>query len=198
MSLRRMLAVRSSPLCLAALAIAGCKVNSINYFPPHPAQVRVLNLMPDCAGVDVQINGAPAFTNVAFQTATGYQNYDNQTTPFTVTFTGSTTTLSDLLVSARRRAAVHAPRVRHRRPRRRSRWSPRSRARPSTATSSCRVFNAAQNDAERRHLRHRAGRGHRDGQPELLRRRVQRHELQPRVPAGHLPDPGDHTAAPRP
>jgi len=78
-------------ICLAALALAGCKVDSINYFPPHPAQVRVLNLLPDSGGVDVQINGAPAFSNVAFQAATGYQSYDNQSTQFTVTYTGTTT-----------------------------------------------------------------------------------------------------------
>jgi len=79
--------------CLAVLALAGCKVNTINYFPPHPAQVRVLNLIEDSGGVDVQINGAPAFTNVAFQTATGYQTYDNVSTSFTVTFSGTTTTV---------------------------------------------------------------------------------------------------------
>jgi len=79
--------------CLAVLALAGCKVNTINYFPPHPAQVRVLNLIEDSGGVDVQINGAPAFTNVAFQTATGYQTYDNASTTFTVTLSGTTTTV---------------------------------------------------------------------------------------------------------
>lgn len=80
-------------VCLVVLAIAGCKINTINYFPPHPAQVRVLNLIPDSGGVDVQVAGQVAFSNVAFQTATGYQTYDNQTTQFTVTFTGTTTTI---------------------------------------------------------------------------------------------------------
>ena len=80
-------------VCLVVLAIAGCKINTINYFPPHPAQVRVLNLIPGSGGVDVQVAGQVAFTNVAFQTATGYQTYDNQTTQFTVTFTGTTTTI---------------------------------------------------------------------------------------------------------
>jgi hypothetical protein len=79
--------------CLAVLALGACKVNSINYFPPHPAQVRVLNLIEDSGGVDVQINGVSAFTNVAFQTITGYQTYDNASTSFTVTFSGTTTTV---------------------------------------------------------------------------------------------------------
>jgi hypothetical protein len=78
-------------VCLAALAVAGCKINTINYFAPHPAQVRVLNLIADSPGVDVQIDGAPAFSNVAFQTATGYQTYDNKSTQFTVTFSGTST-----------------------------------------------------------------------------------------------------------
>jgi Domain of unknown function (DUF4397) len=76
--------------CLAALAVVGCRVNTINYFPPHPAQVRILNLLAG-SSVDVAINGAPAFSNVAFQTATGYQTYDNQSTTFVVTFSGTTT-----------------------------------------------------------------------------------------------------------
>lgn len=85
MSRRSFLAV-----CLVALAVAGCKINTINSFPAHPATVRVLNLVVD-ASVDVQVDGAPAFSNVAFQTATGYQSYDNKSTQFTVTFSGTTT-----------------------------------------------------------------------------------------------------------
>lgn len=84
---------------LATLAVAGCKVSTINYFPPHPAQVRVMNLIADSGGVDVQVNGSPAFSNVAFQTATGYQSYDNQTTQFTVTFTGTSTTIGTFSVA---------------------------------------------------------------------------------------------------
>lgn len=84
---------------LASLAVAGCKVSTINYFPPHPAQVRVLNLIANSGGVDVQVNGSPAFSNVAFQTATGYQSYDNQTTQFTVTLTGTTTTIGSFSVA---------------------------------------------------------------------------------------------------
>ena len=86
----RMLRRSFLAVCLAALAVAGCKVNTINYFPPHPAQVRVLNLLPDSA-VDVQVDGGTAFSNVAFQTATGYQTFDNKTTQFNVTFSGTTT-----------------------------------------------------------------------------------------------------------
>ncbi len=84
-------------VCLVVLAIAGCKVNSINYFPPHPAQVRVLNLLPG-SSIDVAITGQPSFTNVAFQTITGYQTYLNQTTQFTVTLSGTSTTIGTFTI----------------------------------------------------------------------------------------------------
>jgi hypothetical protein len=82
------------PLAIA-LAVAGCKIKTINDFPPHPAQVRVMNLMTDAPSIDVTINGSPAFANVAFQSVTGYQNYDNASTSFSVSLSGS----SQVLVS---------------------------------------------------------------------------------------------------
>jgi hypothetical protein len=77
-------------VCLVALAVAGCKINTINSFPSHPASVRVLNLMVGTS-IDVQIDGSPAFSNVTFQTATAYQSYDNKSTQFSVNFSGTTT-----------------------------------------------------------------------------------------------------------
>ncbi len=78
---------------LVALVLAGCKVNSINYFPPHPATVRVLNLMTDAPSIDVQVNGTPTFSNVTFQGVTAYQSFDNTSTSFNVFLTGSSTSL---------------------------------------------------------------------------------------------------------
>lgn len=79
---------------VATVVAGGCKVNSINNFPPHPAQVRVMNLIPDAPAVDVAIGGSPAFSNVQFETATGYQSYDNRQTSFTVTLSGTTTAIA--------------------------------------------------------------------------------------------------------
>lgn len=88
---RRLLATAA----LGTVAIAsGCKINTINSFPSHPAKVRVLNLMPDAPAMDVWINGSVAFTNVAFESVTGYQEYENRTTSFAVMLSGSTTTLT--------------------------------------------------------------------------------------------------------
>lgn len=88
---RRLLAAAA----VSATALAsGCKVNSINSFPARPAKVRVLNLMPDVAAIDLAINGSPAFTSVPFEGITGYQEYDNRTTSFGVTVSGTTTQLA--------------------------------------------------------------------------------------------------------
>ena len=97
MSARRRLLL-AFPL-LAALALAGCKINSINYFPPHPASVRVLNLIPDSPPLDVSVEGTVQFANLAFQGITGYQSYDNQITNFTVSVPGASNALLNFTVN---------------------------------------------------------------------------------------------------
>ncbi len=89
MSLRRTFLGAVALACVALLA--GCKVSTINYFPPHPASVRVMNLMTDTTSVSVQVAGNNTYTNVAPETATGYQSFDNVTTSFSVFLNGSTT-----------------------------------------------------------------------------------------------------------
>ncbi|MCC7326249.1 MAG: DUF4397 domain-containing protein [Burkholderiales bacterium] len=91
MLLRRTLLVT---IALAfTLVVSGCKINSINSFPPHPASIRVINLMPDAPSLDVQVAGTPAFTGVAYESWTGVQSFDNVTTSFSVNLTGSSSTL---------------------------------------------------------------------------------------------------------
>lgn len=91
MSFRRKLLV-AIPIVLL-LVVAGCKISTINYFPPHPATIRVINLMPETTSIDVRVAGQPAFSAVAFQSVTGYQSYDNVGTQLTVSLTGSTAPL---------------------------------------------------------------------------------------------------------
>ncbi len=81
------------PLVLA-LALGSCKVTSINYFPPHPAQVRVLNLLPGVTAVDVLVNNTPTWAGVAFQSATAYQSLENTVQTATVNIAGTTTLLA--------------------------------------------------------------------------------------------------------
>ncbi len=91
MSIRRKLLALLS--LLLVLVVGGCKVNSINYFPPHPATVRVINLMPEVTSLDVSVNGNLAFKGVAFEQLTAYQSFDNQSTSFALAQTGSSTPL---------------------------------------------------------------------------------------------------------
>jgi len=81
------------PLVLA-LTLGGCKINSINYFPPKPAQVRVLNLLPGVAAVDVLVNNTPTWTGVPFQSATAYLDLENTVQTATVNVAGTNTLLA--------------------------------------------------------------------------------------------------------
>src|SRR5437016_14086672 len=100
MSFRRKLLVAIPILVL--LVVAGCKINSINYFPPHPASVRVINLMAEAAAIDVQVGGQPAFSAVGFQSLTGYQSYENTATTFAVNVTGTITSFATFNVNLAR------------------------------------------------------------------------------------------------
>ncbi|MFO1396790.1 MAG: DUF4397 domain-containing protein [Burkholderiales bacterium] len=89
MSLRRTF-LGAVALAFVAL-VSGCKISTINYFPPHPATVRVLNLMTDGSTVSVQVGGNTMYSNVAAESATDYQSFDNQTTSFGVFLNGGST-----------------------------------------------------------------------------------------------------------
>jgi len=82
----------SVPFVLA-LVLAGCKIDSINYFPPRPAQVRVINLLPGIPSLDVTVGSTKLWSNLTFQSWTGYQTLDNVVQQVTVTISGSTTPL---------------------------------------------------------------------------------------------------------
>lgn len=72
MRLRRLLL---GVLVALPLALAGCKVNTINSFNPAPAQVRVANVIPD-ATVAVGVNGTPTWAGVRFEDVTTYKTFD--------------------------------------------------------------------------------------------------------------------------
>jgi hypothetical protein len=75
------------------LVLVGCKINSINYFPPKPAHIRVVNALGSTTPINVAANGVTAWTNLGFEAMTGYLDFDNVDTKITVTLAGSTTTL---------------------------------------------------------------------------------------------------------
>lgn len=72
-----------------SLVLAGCKINSINYFPPVPAHIRVVNVLGTTTPIDITANGANAWTALAFEGMTGYQDFDNKATIFTVSLAGA-------------------------------------------------------------------------------------------------------------
>lgn len=81
MSLARTLSIAAAAL---ALALAGCKVNTINNFPSKPAPVRFINLVPDAATLDVKKNSDVVFADIPFRVATPYQDFDNTQSEFDI------------------------------------------------------------------------------------------------------------------
>ncbi len=83
-----LLALPAVPMMLSA-----CKVDTINYFPPHPAPIRVLNVLQQAPAIDVTVNTKLAFTGVLYPTASDYQYFDNEKTTFAVSVPGAATSL---------------------------------------------------------------------------------------------------------
>jgi hypothetical protein len=75
------------------LVIAGCKINTINYFPVKYANVRMINLMPDVPALNVTQGSTTVWSGVAFEGSTGYLDFENTTNTFTVSVAGATSSL---------------------------------------------------------------------------------------------------------
>ena len=65
-------------VAVLTLAIAGCKVNTINSFPSHPASVRFIGLVSDAATLDVKQDDNAVWTAIGFGAPTEYQQFDNK------------------------------------------------------------------------------------------------------------------------
>ena len=75
------------------LVLAGCKIESINYFPPKPAHLRVVNVLGTTTPINVAANGVILWSGLNFEAMTSYVDIENLTTNITVTLVGSTTPL---------------------------------------------------------------------------------------------------------
>ena len=75
------------------LVLAGCKIDSINYFPPKPAHVRVVNVLGTTTPINVAANGVTLWSGLNFEAMTGYVDIENVTTNISVSLVGSTTPL---------------------------------------------------------------------------------------------------------
>ena len=77
------------------LVLAGCKINSINYFPPTPAHIRVVNVLGSTTPIDVTVNGVTAWSGLNFEAMTGYLDFENVSTKIAVSFAGTGTSLAE-------------------------------------------------------------------------------------------------------
>mgnify|MGYP003407398830 FL=1 len=77
----------------APLVLAGCKVRTINYFPVTPATVRFVNVMYPAVGLDGVHLDTVVWTDLGFEGAADYVEFDNNLTTFSVRVTGTATDL---------------------------------------------------------------------------------------------------------
>lgn len=77
----------------APLVLAGCKVRTINYFPVNPATVRFVNVMYPAVGLDGVHEDTVVWTDLGFEGAADYVEFDNNQTTFSVRVTGTATDL---------------------------------------------------------------------------------------------------------
>ncbi len=85
MSTRR---ITLAALLVLPLAIAGCKISSINYFPPKAAHVRAVNVVADAPSIDVSIDDTVTWPGLAFAGSTDFVDHDNVSTTFTARLAG--------------------------------------------------------------------------------------------------------------
>ena len=95
------------------LALAGCKINTINSFNASPAQIRVANVVPDAPAIAVSVDGTQAWNGVKFEAVTAYQPFTADVHDFGVRIDGTPSDLIITPVQHRRPAELHARPVRH-------------------------------------------------------------------------------------
>ncbi len=76
------------------IALASCKINTINSFPTTYAKIRFVNVLAQTAAVDVVQSGNMAWPNVVFQGSGGSQDFLPSDTEFTVNVAGTATKLT--------------------------------------------------------------------------------------------------------
>jgi Domain of unknown function (DUF4397) len=90
MSTRR---VTLAALLVLPLALASCKINSINYFPPKAAHVRAVNVVAGAPVLNLTANGASTWPGVAFEGSTDFVDLDNVSTTLSATLPVATAPL---------------------------------------------------------------------------------------------------------
>ena len=88
----RRLRIIAALFCLP-LALASCKINTINSFPTTFATVRFVNVMTDAGALDAVEGGATQWAAVAPETGTGYKEFPPSNVNFSVNVPGSTSSV---------------------------------------------------------------------------------------------------------
>lgn len=94
-SRRRLLAAAAS----APIVFAGCRVRTINYFPPSDAHVRFANFTLDSAGMDVREGDSTIWSGVAFEGSTDFVDFTNERKTFGLYVTGQSEELANAEVT---------------------------------------------------------------------------------------------------
>src|SRR5438045_9194894 len=85
-------------LLLLPLLIAGCRIETINYFPPKNAHVRVMNIVPNAPNkIDIAVDGGVKWPGVTYEgtpPVTEYMDFSNETHTFSATVVGASTPLT--------------------------------------------------------------------------------------------------------
>ncbi|MEO7155922.1 MAG: DUF4397 domain-containing protein [Vicinamibacterales bacterium] len=76
------------------LLLSGCRIETINYFPPKAAHVRFVNVVPNATALNVTVDGTATWSSQGFEAMTPYMDFTNETHNFTTTVAGATTTLT--------------------------------------------------------------------------------------------------------
>ena len=83
----------------APVALAGCKVRTINDFPVSHARVRFANLMLGATGLDVREGDVVVWAAVPFEGSTGFVEFENKEKTFTLVLSGQQVDLANVKVT---------------------------------------------------------------------------------------------------
>lgn len=92
---RRLLAAAVS----TPIVLSGCKVRTINYFPPSVAKVRFANLTVGSTGLDVREGDSTIWSAVPFEDSRDFVEFNNQEKTFALFVTGQPNEVARTTVS---------------------------------------------------------------------------------------------------
>jgi hypothetical protein len=83
-------------VCLLGLALTSCNTGNGVGATPNLTRVRVINLVPNAASINLQLDSTPVVTGLQFEQVTQYLTVDKGTREFKVTADGDATNIIDV------------------------------------------------------------------------------------------------------